>query len=317
MSRNVETMHMRRALLGVAVTGSIALVGTVIALANSSPSSSMPVMKGLPPQATAPLATILRATTTRATTPPATPSLGTAVSGLTAADDGDVSVAVENLGTGVAASYNVSDKYVTASIVKLDILCTLLYQAQLSGHSPSDSEMALATTMIENSDNDAAQHLFEDEGGSPAITAANEVFGLTDTAVEENSVDEAGYSWGDTTTTAVDQLQLLRLIFTTSSVLTASNRSYIKSLMSNVESDQRWGVSAVADDPSPSGSDYMLKNGWLPRRVTNLWEINSVGEVQHDGQRYLVAVLSSNNKTMDSGISVVQQVAKAAVDALA
>jgi hypothetical protein len=105
--------------------------------------------------------------------------------------------------------------------------------------------------------------------------------------------------------------------FTTSSVLNASNRSYIESLMGEVESDQRWGISAAADDPSPSGSDYMLKNGWLPRRITQLWEINSIGEVQYHGQQYLVAVLSSNNKTMNSGISVVQQIAKAAVDSRA
>ena len=301
---------MRRALLGVALTGSIALVGTVITLTETSPPSSEPVMKSSAPRAAAPLAAA-----TRTTAPFATTSLATAVSALTTADNDDVSVAVENLGTGAAASYNVSDKYVTASIVKLDILCTLLYQAQLSGRSPSDSEVSLTTTMIENSNNDAAQRLFEDVGGAPAITAANKVFGLTGTAVEENSVDEAGYSWGDTTTTAVDQLQLLRQIFTTSSVLNASNRSYVKSLMADVESDQRWGVSAAADDPSPSGSDYLLKNGWLPRRTTNLWEINSIGEVQHDGQQYLVAVLSSGNKTMDSGISVVQQLAKAAVDA--
>jgi hypothetical protein len=310
MRQNVETMHMRRALLGVALTGSAALIGTVISLTETSPPPSKPMMNSSIPQAAAPQITV-----TRATAPVATTSLATAVSALTAADEGDVSVAMENLGTGAAASYNVSDKYVTASIVKLDILCTLLYQAQLSGHSPSQSEVSLTTTMIENSDNDAAQRLFEDVGGAPAITAANKVFGLTDTAVEENSVDEAGYSWGDTTTTAVDQLQLLRQVFTTSSVLNTSNRSYIKSLMTDVESDQRWGVSAAADDPSPSGSDYLLKNGWLPRRTTNLWEINSIGEVQHDGRQYLVAVLSSGNKTMDSGISVVQQLAQAAVDA--
>ena len=303
---------MRKALLGIALTGSFALLGTVISLTETSPPPSKSMVNSSTPQTVA-----LPKTATRATAPDAATSLATAVSGLTTADEDDVSVAVENLGTGAAASYNVSDKYVTASIVKLDILCTLLYQAQLSGHSPSHSEMSLTTTMIENSNNDAAQHLFEDLGGSPAITAANKVFGLTDTAVEENSVDEAGYSWGDTTTTVVDQLQLLRQIFTTSSVLNVSNRSYIKSLMADVESDQRWGVSAAADDASPSGSDYMLKNGWLPRRITNLWEINSVGEVEHDGQQYLVAVLSSGNKTMASGISVVQRLAQAAVNATA
>jgi beta-lactamase class A len=306
-SENMETMHMRRALLGVALTGSIAILGTVISLADTSPPPAVPTMKG----------SATRTTATRAAAPLSPAPLATAVSALTAADRDDVSVAVENLGTGVTASYNVSDKYVTASIVKLDILCTLLYQDQLSGHSPSNSEVSLSTTMIENSNNDAAQRLFEDVGGAPAITAANKVFGLTDTAVEEGSMDEAGYSWGDTTTTVLDQLRLLRQIFTTSSVLNTANRSYIKNLMSHVESDQRWGVSAAADDPSPSGSDYMLKNGWLPRRITNLWEINSVGEVQYNGQQYLITVLSNSNKTMDSGISVVQQIAKAAIDARA
>jgi beta-lactamase class A len=305
-------MHIRRALPAVTiVSGSLALVGAVVALADTGSAHSPSASAEITPAA--PVTTPAVPATTPAVQ--ASASLAAAVSPLVAADNGHVSVAVENLGTGTSASYNVSDAYVTASIVKLDILCTLLYQDQLAGHSPSNSERSLITTMIENSDNDAAQHLFEDVGGAPAITAANKVFGLTGTVVEHDSVDEAGYSWGDTTTTALDQLHLLREVFTPGSVLTPANRSYIQSLMAHVESDQRWGVSAAASDPSSSGSDYMLKNGWLPRRVTNLWEINSIGEVQHDGQEYLVAVLSSNNATMDSGIKVVQQVAEDAVDA--
>lgn len=292
-------MRMRRAVPAVGLSSLVALLGAVAALAFTRAPASAP-------------ATVRPTAQAQVQTPA---PFAAAVSSLTTSDDDHVSVAVENLGTGASASYNVSNKYVTASIVKLDILCTLLYQAQLGNHSPSDSELSLTTTMIENSNNDAAQRLFEDEGGAPAITAANKVFGLTDTAVEKNSLDEAGYSWGDTTTTVLDQLQLLRQVFTADSVLTPANRSYIKSLMKHVEPDQRWGISAAADDPSPSGSDYMLKNGWLPRRGTGLWEINSIGEVQYQGQQYLVAVLSNSNKTMESGISIVQQLAKSSVDA--
>jgi beta-lactamase class A len=295
------------------------VLGAVLALVVTNPAASANKATAANAQPNAASSATPEATTRAmamgATAPTAPAPLSTAVSGLITADDGHASVAVENLGTGATASYNISDGYVTASIVKLDILCTLLYQDQLSGRSPSDSEQKLITTMIDDSDNDAAQSLFEDEGGSSAITAANRVFGLSDTAIEKNSVDEAGYSWGDSTTTALDQLRLLRQVFTTSSVLTPANRTYIENLMGTVEKDQRWGVSAAADDPSSSGSDYMLKNGWLPRRITNLWEINSIGEVQHDGQKYLVAVLSSDNKTMDSGIDVVQGLAKEAVDA--
>ena len=60
-----------------------------------------------------------------------------------------------------------------ASIVKLDILCTLLYQDQRDGHAPSDADRTLITSMIESSDNDAAQHLYEEVGGASAIAAAH------------------------------------------------------------------------------------------------------------------------------------------------
>lgn len=299
-SEDLETMHMRRALPAAAVTGSIVFLGTALALGAARSPAPAPVEAPPMPPGTA---------------LPTTALLASAASHLTAADQGHVSVAVENLGTGEAASYNVGDGYVTASIVKLDILCTMLYQDQAGHRSPSASQTSEITSMIEKSDNDAAQHLFEDEGGASAITAANKVFGLKDTVIKKGMVDEAGYSWGDTTTTVLDQLQLLRQVFTSDSKLTEAHRDYIKGLLAKVESDERWGVSAAADDPSPSASDYMLKNGWLPRKANEQWEINSIGEVEHDGQQYLVAVLSNDNATMDSGIGVVERLAEVAVDA--
>ena len=48
-----------------------------------------------------------------------------------------------------------------------------------------------------------------------------------------------------------------------------------------------------------------------------LWEINSIGEITHDGQRMLIDVLSRYNASEDSGITLVQQVAEAAADAMA
>jgi beta-lactamase class A len=304
-------MRIRRAPAILVLSGSIALVGAVFALADAGhPRSAPSTTTAAAASGSAGAAGAVEVPQVTATAVPTT-----VVTGLIAADGGHASVAVENLGTGATASYNVSNDYVTASIVKLDILCTLLYRDERSGHAPSDAQKSLITSMIENSDNDAAQHLYEDVGGGPAITAANRAFGLTDTAVEANTVDEAGYSWGDTTTTALDQVRLLRQVFAAGSLLTSADRAYIQTLMAHVESDQRWGVSAAADDPSPSASDYLLKNGWLPRKTTTDWEINSIGEVQHDGQKYLVAVLSNDNKTEDSGIDLVQQLAKDAVDA--
>ena len=61
----------------------------------------------------------------------------------------------------------------------------------------------------------------------------------------------------------------------------------------------------------------MVKNGWLPDPTTGLWEINSIGQVVHDGQRMLIAVLSEGNDTEDSGISLVESIAQTAAGAVA
>jgi hypothetical protein len=37
--------------------------------------------------------------------------------------------------------------------------------------------------------------------------------------------------------------------------------------------DQQWGVPAAAD----GGTQFMVKNGWLPSGSTGVWEINSIG----------------------------------------
>jgi hypothetical protein len=61
----------------------------------------------------------------------------------------------------------------------------------------------------------------------------------------------------------------------------------------------------------------MVKNGWLPSPVTSRWEINSIGEVIHDHQRLLIAVLSDDNASEASGISVVEEIAWKAAGAMA
>ena len=43
---------------------------------------------------------------------------------------------------------------------------------------------------------------------------------------------------------------------------------------------------------------------------------NSIGEIEHDGQHLLIAVLSDGNRTEDSGIATVEAVAQKAADAM-
>ncbi|MFJ6903284.1 serine hydrolase [Streptomyces griseoluteus] len=199
--------------------------------------------------------------------------------------------------------------YDTASIVKVDILATLLLQAQDAGRPLTARERALAEPMIRNSDNAATNALWREIGEAPGLEAANKRMGLTSTK------GGPGTRWGLTRTTASDQIRLLLRVFdgaatsNTVSPLNKDSRAYIRALMSRVASDQAWGVSAA------SGSDHALKNGWLQRTASGLWDVNSVGRVTVDGHRYLVAVLSDGSPSMDDGISVVERAARQAVAA--
>lgn len=233
-------------------------------------------------------------------TPTATPTVAKI------ATDARYSVAAIDLTTGESVSSG-TGAFDTASIVKVDILAALLYQAEQGGTELTARQKALATAMIEHSDNAAATALFNEVGGKPGLEAVNKVFGLTETVIGSNG------NWGLTQTTAADQIRLLRIALGDRTLLTASSKAYVSGLMSNVEDDQNFGVSAAADD----GDDAALKVGYLQRSQTGHWDVTSIGRIESDGHTYLVAVLSDSNGSFASGVQLVDAAATAAVAALA
>ncbi|MFC9244154.1 serine hydrolase [Streptomyces sp. NPDC057136] len=218
--------------------------------------------------------------------------------------EGALSVAVLADGGEAIATYGDTTTYDTASIVKVDVLAALLLQAQDEGRELSGAEHGYAAAMIQRSDNASATRLWQVIGGAEGLDAANARLGLTSTT--------AAQAWGLTQTTASDQVRLLRAVFDPAgdSVLSADSRAYVQELMGKVEADQQWGVSAA-------GTGWSLKNGWMPRTTTGLWDINSIGRVLVGGRTYLVAVLSDGHATKEAGIALVESVAEAAVAAVA
>jgi hypothetical protein len=210
-----------------------------------------------------------------------------------------LSVAVLDLSDGRTAQYNVKSglTYDTASIVKVDILATLLLQAQDDGRELTSREKSYTAPMIINSDNAAATALWKIVGSSVGLNAANKRLGLTGTTAGTDGL------WGLTQTTAADQMTLLSDVFGKTSVLTADSRTYIRDLMSQVSDGQSWGVSAAGDTTG-------LKNGWLQRTATGLWDITSIGDVTIGDDPCLLAVLSKGNTGMKTGISLVEKAAK-------
>ncbi|MFE3827937.1 serine hydrolase [Streptomyces sp. NPDC059092] len=217
-----------------------------------------------------------------------------------------VSVAVIDLKDGREADYGVGagKTYDTASIVKVDILAALLLRAQDEHRALTTAEKSYATKMIKVSDNVSANALWRAIGGGDGLDAANRRLGLTGTTAG------SGKLWGLTQSTAADQISLLSSVFgdSATSPLTTSSRAYIRGLMGGIAADQEWGVSAAG---TPTG----LKNGWLSRSATGLWDVNSIGRIEENGHSYLLAVLSRGNVSMKAGISLVEKAATTAVSA--
>ncbi|MYR54900.1 hypothetical protein GTY54_01100 [Streptomyces sp. SID625] len=216
------------------------------------------------------------------------------------------------------AVYGDDTAYDTASIIKVDILAAALLRAQDAGRTLTAEERAYAEPMIRRSDNASANALWRQIGEAPGLEAANRRLGLTETR------GGSGPRWGLTRTTASDQIRLLRAVFAPESggtgsggtagggALNAASRSYVRTLMNGIADDQDWGVSAAG---SPAGA--ALKNGWLQRSTSGLWDVNSVGRVTVNGRPCLVAVLSDGNASMSEGVSLVERTARAAVSSTA
>jgi beta-lactamase class A len=219
---------------------------------------------------------------------------------------GRLAVAVADPGTGVTVTYHPRQAFHTASVVKADILATLLLQLQRQHAVLSLDEQDLATAMIEDSDNTAASALWNMIGAAAGLAAGDQALRL------RHTVPGPDGWWGLTSTTVTDQLRLLSALTSQRSPLTAASRRYELALMRNVEAGQNWGVTAAAAPRTRSA----VKNGWMPDGPSGLWDVNSVGVISHRGQRLLVAVLSSGQPSQQAGIDQVQAAARAAAAAV-
>jgi beta-lactamase class A len=236
------------------------------------------------------------------TAPPATvdPALATgilaqpAVLAYLATRTGNVTAAVYDYATGQLSTYRSGLALQTASVIKLQILETLLNRVQTQGRGLTATEQRRAAAMMDASDNDSATDLWDEVGGAAGLNAFGAQVGLTGTAP-----NAAGY-WGLSTTTATDQITLLRNLTDPSTALAPANQAYALGLMAQVEGSQTWGVSSGV----APGTTVALKDGWLPE--SDGWYVNSVGVLTGAGHHYAVAVLSTGGATQDYGEDTIE-----------
>ncbi|HEY0641284.1 MAG TPA: serine hydrolase [Pseudonocardiaceae bacterium] len=186
-----------------------------------------------------------------------------------------------------------SRQFQTASIVKVIVAVALQLRAQEEGRDLSDHERDLAGAMIIESNNNATSELWRQlHTESPYVSSAILVTNMTNTHPGPNGF------FGTTTTTASDQINLLKFLTSPyEAALDLERRDYILELMSRVTLLHRYGVPVGA----PFGTTWSNKIGYA-NLDDNVFDFttHSIGAVrgtawnsaQHD---YVMALLSNQN----------------------
>jgi beta-lactamase class A len=209
-----------------------------------------------------------------------------------------VALWVDEPGAGLRCSLNGSQRFDSASIVKVIILGALLRKALDQHRYLTNTEAAEARAMITMSDNNAASALWAELGHAYLQHFLN-LAGMAQTSLGPDGL------WGLTQVTAHDEMLLLRLLTTANAVLDGPSRAYALRLMSQVIASQRWGVPAGA----PTTVTVHVKNGWLPR-ATHGWRIHSIGAFTWSKGWYSIVVLTEDNPTMAYGIATIEAIAR-------
>jgi hypothetical protein len=247
---------------------------------------------------------------------------------------GVVQVALFNKLTGRTYLFSDGrDTQYTASIVKADIMSLWLWRYQSRPGTVPDnmpySIRYLLQNMITMSDNVAATSLFYFSGGCTTLTLFNTLIPTHHTQV--GCETPTYYGWGNTTTTAADQVAIVRKLAFRNRTLAPDARAYGLHLMESVEPTQRWGITCGPWGTTCAAPDYAtpdpavtvaLKNGWkfLPTCAKQddscPWQVNSIGWVKGKGRDYALAVLTTDDPAapgtagLDYGISTIQGVSQ-------
>lgn len=230
--------------------------------------------------------------------------LSPALAAYLASNGSDVGAVVYDVTRQHYYTYNSNAQFIVASSIKVPIMLTFLDMTEQQQRQPTDDEMQLLTTMIENSDNDSATALYEEVGRGAAISAYMQKIGVTGLSPDDGA-------WGYSLITPQTMVDLLTDL-QTGTILTASDRALALNLMENIEPDQQVGVG----DTAPDGASMAMKDGWVPG-PDDLWAMNTSGIVQVGKEVYIVSVYTQEQPSLDDGQAIADHVCSALVPLLA
>ena len=221
--------------------------------------------------------------------------LSSALAGYLAAQGSHVSAVVFDSTGNQYYLFNVPKEFYMASSVKVPIMLALLTQLEQQGREPNAEESSLLMTMIENSNNNSAQALFDEIGGAGALDNF-----MQSLHIGNFSAFQA--AWGYSTVSPLSMVRLLTLLHD-GKILTAPDRRLALYLMEHIESDETEGVgTATAKDATVA-----MKDGWVPA-PDGLWVMNTSGIVTLGPETYVISVYSQEDSSLDEGWVIAEQV---------
>jgi beta-lactamase class A len=192
-------------------------------------------------------------------------------------------------------AYNPNTQFTLASSSKVSIMMAYLDMVESQGRGLNDQESYEISIMIQHSDNNAAQLLYDRLGDGAGMTAWMQRVGI-----QGYRAHPAGWGWGMLPPTG--QVQLLTML-QKGQILNASDRAFALRLMRSVESDQRNGVG----DTLPKGASVAMKDGWVTA-PDGLWAVNTSGIVTAGSETYIIVVYSQHQLSENAGWTIARYV---------
>ncbi|WP_007467809.1 serine hydrolase [Segniliparus rugosus] len=197
---------------------------------------------------------------------------------------GVVSYVLRDRKTGATYhSQHASELIYTASTIKLLIATDLLVRQRAGQLTLTGPDKDLMHQMLNFSDNDAANSLWDKYNGPGGTTLLRvfQSYGFID-EINQHSPSASSMYWGNHKATADD---LGRLMLYVLEQTDPADRAYLLGEMRGVASNQQWGVWGAGAAMSPGN-----KNGWCEEPTG--WVANSVGFAGPD-ERYMLAIMNN------------------------
>lgn len=172
--------------------------------------------------------------------------------------------------------YNQDTPFTLASSAKVYILCAYLDRLEKLQRPPTTTERAQMYAMITQSDNNAAQWLYDRLGGGSGQQRYLQGLGIT-------GYEPRGISWGWARLSPAGMVRILTMLHT-GRILTPADRAYALGLLGHVAVG-RWGVG----DTAPRGAQVFMKDGWVTG-PDGRWAQNSSGIVVVGDETYIISV---------------------------